>query len=80
MDAACLPRYQVLYNDDCPTSSNGVTSCVTLTAGSDQDFSVQVYGYGAASGALTLLIAAAPANDDFANRQAIPTGYMLTGG
>ena len=38
-----------------------------------------MYGYGTAAGALTLLIAGAPANDDFANRQTIATGYMVAG-
>jgi hypothetical protein len=55
----------VSSNDDCPSKSRVLTSCVTLSVVPGTIYSIQVDGYGAQSGDVSIAVTPAPLNDAF---------------
>jgi hypothetical protein len=55
----------VSSNDDCPSKSRVLTSCVTFSVVPGTGYSIQVDGYSAQKGALSIAVTPAPLNDLF---------------
>jgi hypothetical protein len=56
----------VSSNDDCPSKSRVLTSCVILSVVPGTIYSIQVDGHGAQSGDVSIAVTPAPLNDAFA--------------